>query len=150
MINNEVKNYLESKDSTVVLATVDVEGTPHAVSKSTFQVVNDMQIRYLELFEGSRTSKNMTRSLWFNDLVSISVVNGKKNYQIKGVPFKYIVAGNEYEKMYDSVQESGLNDDLAGIYYINVVDVIDQSVELQNKKQKNLHPLYMHLDKIRK
>ncbi|MBC7963109.1 MAG: pyridoxamine 5'-phosphate oxidase family protein, partial [Steroidobacteraceae bacterium] len=93
-LNKEIIALFNSDDSTKVLATVNEQGYPHAATKPYIRVADDGNLLYLELVESSRTQKNLVRSIWFDQKVSISV-SGKngQSWQIKGKPVKTLITG---------------------------------------------------------
>lgn len=143
-----IKKYILDTNTVKVLATTDVNGTPHVVVKNSFTIDREDRLLYLELLEGSTTNKNMIYSLWFNKLIAINMINDKRSIQIKGVPSKAIVSGKIFEQYYLHLQQKDSDDDLATIYYINIVEVIDQSYLTKREIHKEQHPLYLHIDRL--
>ncbi|MBR6222928.1 MAG: hypothetical protein IKQ71_05785 [Lachnospiraceae bacterium] len=150
-ITKEIIDAIEDPESIKVLATIDRHGVPHVVAKGTISVTEDGQIRYYELLESSQTNKNVTYALWFDRQVAINIITkDKKSYQIKGIPRRSLVAGKEYEKAYVTVLERSADNDLAAVYFIEPVSVVEESYPVRLKEENEKHPLYIHIDRLAK
>lgn len=150
-ITKEIIDAIEDPESIKVLATIDRHGVPHVVAKGTISVTEDGQIRYYELLESSQTNKNVTYALWFDRQVAINIITkDKKSYQIKGIPRRSLVAGKEYEKAYVSVLERSADNDLAAVYFIEPISVVEESYPVRLKEENEKHPLYIHIDRLAK
>jgi hypothetical protein len=150
-LSQEIKDAIADKDSIKVIATISRQGVPHVVAKGSITVTEDGKIRYWELLESSQTNKNVTYALWFDKTVAINVITkDRRSYQIKGIPRKSLVAGHEYEEAYVAAQNRNQENDLAAVYYIEPVEVIEESYPVRQKEEREKHPLYIHLDKLAK
>lgn len=152
LINDELKEIIADKDSIKVLASVDTEGNPHVVAKGSIALSEDgKQLVYMELLEGSRTNKNLTAAIWFNNKVAVNVISKeRKSYQIKGTPVKTVIAGKVFEEYYIKAEERNPENNLAALYYIDIEEVINESYPVRLKEEREKHPLYIHLDKLTK
>ena len=137
-------------DSTIkVLATLDEQGQPHSVMKQFMQVLEDGHLVYLELLESSRSYKNFTRSLWYNQKVSITIVGNKgEHWQIKGKPEKVIISGPVFEKYYQSTRNQLGDVDLAAVCMIQPETLADESFFYQFEQQEVQQPIFKHLDRL--
>lgn len=150
-ISNEIREAIADENSIKVIATIDRHGVPHVVAKGSISVNEDGQIKYFELLESSQTNKNVTYALWFDKIVAINIITKeKKSYQIKGIPRRSLVAGREYEEAYVAAQKRNKDNDLAAVYFIEPVEVIEESYPVRLKEENEKHPLYLHLDRIAK
>ncbi|MGN0352037.1 MAG: pyridoxamine 5'-phosphate oxidase family protein [Roseburia sp.] len=151
-ISDELKEIFADKDTIKVLASVDTEGIPHVVAKGSIALSEDnSQIIYEELLEGSKTHKNLTTGIWFNNKVAINLISKeRKSYQIKGTPVKCLVSGRVYEEYYKKAQERNPENDLAAVYFINIEEVKNESYPVRMEEERKKHPLYVHLDRIAK
>ncbi|MGM9936921.1 MAG: pyridoxamine 5'-phosphate oxidase family protein [Candidatus Ornithomonoglobus sp.] len=151
-ISDELKEILADKDTVKVLASVDTEGNPHVAAKGSITLSEDnTQIIYMELLEASRTNKNLTAAIWFNNKVAINVISkDRRSYLIKGTPVKSLVAGRVYEEYYKKAQERNPENDLAAVYFINIEEVKNESYPVRLKEEQERHPLYVHLDRLAK
>lgn len=149
-ISQELIDFINCDDNNKILATVGKDGIPHVVVKENLFIENN-NIVYLELLEGSKTNKNMIYSLWFEKEVAINVFsNNGISYQIKGIPVKTIIAGPIFEKYYNYVTQIDEANDLAAIYYIEIKDIINETYEVRRTEHTERHPLYMHIDRLAK
>lgn len=147
--NEEVIRLLNDEDTVKVLATVDADGSPHAVVKQSLSVGDDSTIVYLELLESSRTNKNLVRALWFGGRVSVALRNGTASYQIKGRPLRTHVAGPVFQREYVRIREKLGDVDLAAVWVIEPAEAIDQSWLTRKQQEDAAHPHFVHLDRIR-
>src|SRR5450631_4047253 len=105
-LNKEIIALFGSDDSTKVLATVNEHGFPHAATKPFIRVDDDGNLLYLELVESSHTQKNLVRSIWFDQKVSISVSDSYgQSWQIKGKPVKTLITGPVFLHHYLEVRQ---------------------------------------------
>lgn len=147
-ITQTIKDLFEDPKSRKVLATVDREGNPHAVFKDSLNVTEAGYLTYWELIETSRTNKNMVYSIWFHKPVTVSVTDGTTGYQIKGIPYRSIIAGKEFEKEYRKVQELYGNVDLSAVWLIEPVEIVEETLEKRRTEEEEKHPILRHLDRL--
>jgi hypothetical protein len=150
-LGENVMNLLNDELTVKVLTTVDSSGAPHSVVKNSLRSDDGGNIVYLELVESSRTNSNMTGSLWFGRQVSI-LLAGKdgQSVQIKGRPYKCVVAGPIFEDHYREAREKLGDVDLGAVWIITPHEITDESFETRWQEESNAHPLRKHLDRIRK
>jgi predicted pyridoxine 5'-phosphate oxidase superfamily flavin-nucleotide-binding protein len=145
----EISALLDREDTLKVLTTVDEQGVPHTVPKGSLRLGKDGDLILLELVESSRTNRNLIRSLWYDRTVSILLVGSNKDaYQIRGLPVKTYVSGPIYQKEYDAVRERLGDVDLAAVWIIRPHEVLNQSPSIRQKEERELHPLFAHLDRL--
>jgi hypothetical protein len=143
-------NLLEDERTVKVLTTVDSSGAPHSVVKNSLRSDEDGNIVYLELIESSRTNSNMTGSLWFGRKVSILLAGRDgSSLQIKGQPYKCLIAGPVFEANYREAREQLGDVDLSAVWIIAPDEIIDESFETRWREESDAHPLRKHLDRIR-
>jgi hypothetical protein len=149
-LEKNVMDLLNDGQAVKILTTIDSSGTPHSVVKNSLCPDGGGNIIYLELVESSRTNSNMTGSLWFGRRVSVLLV-GKDgaSVQIKGRPYKCVVAGPVFEAYYREARESLGDVDLAAVWTIAPDEIIDESFETRRREESDAHPLQKHLDRIR-
>jgi uncharacterized membrane protein YheB (UPF0754 family) len=150
-LNKEIIALFSSDESTKVLATVNENGYPHAAAKPFIRVDDDGNLLYLELIESSRTQKNLVRSIWFDQKVSISV-SGKdgQSWQIKGRPIKTLITGPVFLHYYRDVRKRLGDVDLSAVWVIEPEEVINENITVRHTEEEALHPLYRHLDRLAK
>jgi hypothetical protein len=148
-LNKEIIALFGSDDSTKVLATVNELGSPHAATKPFIRVDDDGNLLYLELVESSRTQKNLVRSIWFDQKVSISVSdNSGQSWQIKGKPVKTLITGPVFLHYYRDVRQRLGDVDLSAVWVIEPEEVINENILVRYSEEEQAHPLFRHLDRL--
>lgn len=148
-LNKEIATLIASKDTVKVLSTIDANGNPHSVVKNSLQIDNDNKLIFFELIESSISNKNVLRALWFNKNISILISSSNgDSYQIKGIPVKTLISGEEFENYYRYVKENLNNSDLAAVWIIEPVEVINQGYNARKAIEEKKHPIFKHLDQI--
>ncbi len=148
-LGKDLIELFRDSETVKVLATVDENGSPHAVVKQSIEPGEDGNLVHLELLESSRTGKNLLRSLWFGRKVSVTVIGkGGRSYQIKGRPVRSIIAGPVFRQNYEKIRERDPDADLAAVWIIEPEEVIDESFSVRLAEEKAAHPLTLHLDRI--
>lgn len=147
----ELLELLGERETGKVLATVDENGVPHAVAGQSLYVGDDGNLHYLELFESSRSNRNLVRSIWFDRPVAIAI-QGKngRSFQIKGKPVRVLIAGPVFQQHYVELRRHLGDVDLAAVWVIEPHDVIDESFETRRASEEAEHPLFRHLDRLAK
>ncbi|MBQ8296945.1 MAG: hypothetical protein IJX77_04100 [Ruminococcus sp.] len=147
-INGTLRNILSDKSTIKLLATLTPEGEVHSAVKQSIFADEDGNIVYLEFFEKSQTNIDLVNSIWFDKTVSITAVTPeRKSWYIKGKPVRTRVFGKEYEAFYRQAEENNPNNDLVAVYYIEPLEIYEQTYDVQQAKHKEKFPLYAHLDK---
>ena len=147
-LEREVIELLNDADSIKVLATNDKQGNPHVVFKASLHADEDGYISYWELIETSQTNKNMVNSIWFHKQVAISVQKDGKSYQIKGVPYRAIIAGQEFEEAYVKARSILEDADLSTVWLIEPTQVIEETYQKRKQEEEEAHPILQHLDRL--
>ncbi len=151
-ITEEVRQAFAARDSVKMLGTVSKEGIPHVTVKGSIQLTEDGKITFLELLEKSQTQKNLVYALWFDRQVTVNVItSGRKSYQIKGIPYKAVTSGREFQNAYQAVQDRFGNDfDLSAIWYINIEEIEEESFLVRREKLEKEYPYELHVDRLAK
>lgn len=150
-ISEELKRIIYDRDTVKTLSSVNAEGIPHIAVKESLFVNDEGKIVYFEFFEKSQTNKNLIYSLWYDKKVAINILSkDKRSFLIKGVPYKSLVHGREFEKYYTIADKADPENDLTAIYYIEPTEVYEQTFDVRRSEEKLKHPLYVHLDKLAK
>lgn len=148
-LSQEVIDLLNDPDTNKVLATIDADGSPHAVVKQSLHLGEDGNIHYLERIESSTTNRNLVRSIWFDGSVAISLAGRDgRTVQIKGKPLKLHISGPLFLKHYRQLQQTQKDADLAGVWVIEAGQVIDQSLATRQATEAARHPHFIHLDRL--
>ena len=148
-LSRNIIELIEDNNTTKVLATLDANGFPHAVVKQSLHTGEDGNLLYLELLESSLTNRNLVRSIWFNQKVSIALwgKNGQ-SYQIKGKPVKTHITGPLFQKHYLAVRERLGDVELAAVWVIEPEEVVDESFARRKAEEEAAHPFFRHLDRL--
>lgn len=148
-LDKEVTDLIEDQDTVKILATIDEKGSPHAVVKQSFHLEEDGNLVYLELLESSRTNRNLVRSLWFNQGVSVTL-SGRDglSYQIKGRPVKAVICGPVFRKYYEEIRRTLGDTDLATVWIIKPEEVINETYNVRKTEEESQHPFFKHLDRL--
>ena len=150
-LNKEIIALFSSDDSTKVLATINEHGYPHAAAKPFIRVDDDGNLLYLELVESSRTQKNLVRSIWFNQKVSVSVSDRSgQSWQINGTPVKTLITGPIFLHHYRDVRKRLGDVDLSAVWVIEPEEVINENISVRHAEEEQAHPLFRHLDRLAK
>jgi len=150
-IDEELAVILSKADTVKILVTTDEKGAPHAVVKDSLRLDEENHLIYLEFLESSHANKNMVRSIWFNHPITVAVVgtNGG-SYQIKGKPLKSIVSGPVFRQYYERIREEKGDVDLAAVWVIEPVEIVDQSLLVRRHEEEASRPYFKHLDRLAK
>jgi hypothetical protein len=91
----------------------------------------------------------LVRSIWFDQKVAIAV-KGKwgMSYQIKGKPVKAHIAGPLFRQHYQGIREKLGDVDLAAVWVIEPLEVINESLSRRRAEEEQKHPYYNHLDRL--
>ncbi len=150
-LNKEIIALFSSDDSTKVLATVNEQGYPHAAAKPYILVDDDGNLLYLELVESSLTQKNLVRSIWFDQKVSISVSDKSgQSWQIKGKPVKTLITGPVFLHHYRDVRQRLGDVGLSAVWVIEPEEVINENILVRHAEEELAHPVFRHLDRLAK
>jgi Pyridoxamine 5'-phosphate oxidase len=150
-LSKEIIALFGSDDSTKVLATINEQGYPHAAAKPFIRVDDDGNLLYLELVESSHTQKNLVRSIWFDQKVSISISdNNGQSWQIKGKPVKTLITGPVFLHHYSDVRNRLGDVDLSAVWVIEPEEVINENLAVRHAEEELAHPVFRHLDRLAK
>lgn len=148
-LHKELIDLIKDHHTIKVLATVDEKGQPYSVLNQFMSVLEDGRLVYLEPLESSRSYKNFTRSLWYDQKVSVTVVGDRgANWQIRGRPEKIIISGPVFEHHYKKLREKLGDIDLAAVCMIEPEEIVDESLHTQFERQEKERPLFKHLDRL--
>lgn len=148
ILNEQVKALLRDPGAKKVLATKDKHGIVHVVFKSSLTADDDGNIVVMELLETSQTNRNLTYSLWFDQKVAVNVTgeNGI-SYLIKGVPYKVLTAGPEFEEKYKEIRKRNPKSDLSGIWIIRPSEIKEETYAVRLQEEIEQYPIIGHLDR---
>ncbi len=83
------------------------------------------ELQYAELFEASRSYRNVTASLWFDKKVSVLILGpNREAYEVRGSVRRILIAGRKFEQVYRKLrEEKGF--DIAAVVTITPEEVED-------------------------
>jgi hypothetical protein len=147
---NDIKQIINNPNTVKIVGTVGTDGVPHTAVKQSLHLNNDGRIEYVELFESSKSYRNVTGSIWYNKKVSISILSeNKESYEIVGEIERILIAGKEYEKVYTKVlEEKGY--DIAAVVLIVPETIENNSPKGKFEEQEKTRLFYKHLDRFSK
>jgi hypothetical protein len=138
------------KDSAFVgtIATLDESGAPYVVPSPFLRLNEEGQIVHLELLETSTTHRNLLRSIWFDHPVTVSISGSGGVAVAKGRVHKVHVSGPIFSSYYREVRGNLEDADLAGVWLIEVLEVIDETYAVRKVREEKYHPFFRHLDRL--
>jgi len=148
-IDTDIKDLINRDGTIKLLSTLDEDGNIRTVANQHIRILDSGAIEYLEFLETSITYRNFTRSLWFENLVTISTAgeNGE-NYIIRAKPVKIIICGPLFEERYKSVTANGASAGLVAVCVMEPVELIDETFSHRAQHEKRHKPIYTHLDRL--
>ncbi len=147
-ISKELKDIISKEDTIKVIASISPQGEVHSAVKQSVTVDENGQLIYLEFFEKSQTNINMVNSIWFDKNISVTIISAdNRSFVIKGKTIRSRVFGKEFEKYYRIYEEREKDNDLVAVYYIEPLEIYEQTFAVQKAQHKEKYPLYVHLDK---
>lgn len=148
--NQEVRCLFNDRRSQKVLVANDREGNPHIAVDSTISVDETGNIIYQEFLETSQRNAALVNSLWFKHLVWIHAEQDHTAYEICGIPVRSIISGPVFEQYYQEALKKDKDADLSTVWVIEPQKAFNRSLDYLKEKEKQEHPLIMHLDHLQK
>jgi len=141
---------LLSEEGTVAsIATLDEQGAPHAVPSPFLSLDPQGRLVHLELLENSTSHRNLLRSIWFNNQVSVTLTSKDRQVLVvTGAPHKALVSGPLFSDYYSLVRSRLGDADLAAVWIIEPQQVRDETYATRKAKEEVLHPFHLHLDRL--
>lgn len=147
-VSERIRKLFNDPKSHKVLATVSRDGIVNVAFKDSIGIDKEGNLEYLELLESSQTNRNMTNAIWFDRMVAVNAADDSGiSVQIKGIPFRYTMVGPRFEEAYARVREQDPDSDLAGIWSIHPVEVIEETYVKRRQKERKLYPIIGHIDR---
>lgn len=144
-----LKELLDDPATTGFIATMDESGAPRATPSPFIRLDAHGRIVHLELLETSTTHRNLLRSIWFDYPVSVSLSGTSGRMAVvKGKVRKALVSGPVFSAYYQEVRERLGDADLAAVWLIEPQEVADETYALRKAREEELHPFFMHLDRL--
>jgi len=149
-MGHEVLNLLNNGDTVKILVTVDDGGTPHPVVKNSLRNEGDA-ITYIEFLESSRTNRFMTKSLWFNKVISILILTPDgKSWEITALPVRAIVNGKIFQRYYEEAINKYDGLDIATVWVLQPLEIREGTLQKRVAEESQNRPYFLHLDKLAK
>ncbi|MBT8338753.1 MAG: hypothetical protein HKP58_17555 [Desulfatitalea sp.] len=141
-LSEPFKGAMNNPDVAKLLTTTDENGIPHCVCKHSMLIVEDDGayhgcIAYLELIEMSQSYKNMIWTFNLNKTVAITTYNpvDLTSYQVKGVPYLYLMEGPLWQQMLKNVWEVLPMAEPAGAWLIVPTEERDENFSTRMKAE---------------
>ena len=149
ILNKELVEIINDKETLKSVATVSREGIPHVAYKGSLHVEED-KIVFYDLIQSSQINKNLVHAIWFDGKVAINLLSkDKRSFLIIGKPVKSVTAGQAFEKIYVALQEKkGVEVDLSAIWYIEPLSVREETYTARRKEEEEKYPYIRHLDRV--
>ncbi len=149
VLKKEIIDLINEKSTVKILATTDADGLPRGDVKEYLTVNTEGKLQYLELLETARSYKNFTRSLWFDQKISVTILGeNKESYLIIGKPEKIHISGELYEEQYNYIREYLGDVDLAAVCIIEPLSILDTTLAKNMLEQDAKRPVFRHLDRL--
>ncbi len=141
-LSQEVVEVFNDSQTVKTLTTTDEEGFPHTVCKDSLSVSEDGLVAYSELIETSQTQRNMLRNYWAKKPVAINIFNPRTglSYQIKGVPYKFMVDGPIWSRFLTRIRKVIPDADPSGVWLIIPQEVRNEDYEVRRKEEAIRRP----------
>ncbi|AEF86096.1 hypothetical protein TREPR_0167 [Treponema primitia ZAS-2] len=149
ILTREIIDLIQSDKSIKIIATTDEQGSPHAVAREDFLVLDDGLIVFAEWRESSRTNSNLVRAIYFGNYVSLSVFNDRgHSFQIKVKPVRFDFYSPLFKQFFAAIRKKrGDDSDITGLWYLAPVDIRNENPEIRKKEEDVLHPHFRYLDR---
>lgn len=150
-VNNTVhlKELISQPTTIGTIATLDESGAPYSVPSPFLHLDAEGRFIHLELLETSTTHRNLLRSIWFDHPVTVTLSSKSGDVVVtRGKVRKAHVSGPLFSRYYREVRKTLGDADLAAVWVIEVIEVIDESYALRKAREEARHPFFMHLDRL--
>jgi hypothetical protein len=132
-----------------VLATPEADGSVTLVPAPDLQVDGEGRLLHLELTEHSRTNANLVRALWFSRTYTVLLESPDgRSFQLRGEPYKALVAGPAFEGWYRHVKERKDGTSLSTAWLLDVNEIQEQTPDVRHRRDEEGRIPLVHLDQI--
>jgi hypothetical protein len=132
-----------------VIATLDEDGSPHAVPSPFLHARPDGLLVHFELLETSATNRNLLRGLWFDRKLSVTVVGPLgQTFVIKAVPVKAEISGPAFSRAFDTVRSVLGDADLSAVWLLRPHAIVDETYTTRKRDEEQRYPFSIHLDRL--
>jgi hypothetical protein len=132
-----------------VIATIDEDGSPHAVPSPFLHARPDGQLVHFELLETSATNRNLLRGLWFDRKLAVTVVGTLgQTFVIKALPAKAEISGPAFSRAFETVRSVLADADLAAVWLLRPHAIVDETYATRRRNEEERFPFSIHLDRL--
>jgi hypothetical protein len=131
-IPDEVFNAINNTDNPKILATVDVNGNPHAIQAGTIRAPSNEMMVAAAIFM-KRTVKNLETMKKDGKTAAFLVLNGAKSYEVRCTVKDFVTSGPMFDSMSETIKQRGMI--LKGIWTFTPVEVYNQSPSAEAGKK---------------
>jgi hypothetical protein len=150
VIDDELKNIINDKNSLKVIASESADGELHVVYKQSLHATDDGQLEFYEIMESSQNNKNMVNSIWFDKPIALNILSSdRRSFEIKALAVKAYVAGTYFEEKYREVTDNG-HYDLSTVWRLEPLEVKEKTYAVRVLEEEANHPHFRHLDQLKK
>lgn len=140
---------LADDTTTAGIATLNEDGTPHFVPSPFLRLDENGRLVHLELLETATSQRNLIRSIWFEQPVSVTLTaRDGQVLVITGRPYKAQVSGPLFSEYYREVRSRLGDADLAAVWLIDVQRISDETYAVRKAREEERHPFHLHLDRL--
>jgi hypothetical protein len=138
---------LNEPDAVKILVTLDERGTPHPTPKGSLRWDGERIVSW-EILESSRTNRNLTRAIWFDQTIAILLVTADgQAHEITVRPTRNIVMGKEFTRHYEeALRRHGRG--IAGVWLYEPIGITDQTPATRIAEEEAARPYFIHLDRL--
>ncbi|GAM10271.1 hypothetical protein OR1_02559 [Geobacter sp. OR-1] len=148
-ITSDIRELLAHPATVATIATLDETGAPYAVPALFLQLDDSGRLVHPELLETSTTHRNLLRSIWFELPVTITLFSLRGRVTIvRGKVHKAHVSGPLFSDHYRELRSRLGDVDLAAVWLIDILEIIDDTFALRRAREEELHPFFKHLDRL--
>jgi len=148
-LHQQISTILGDPTTTVTIATLGEDGAPHSVPSPFFRLDEQQRLVHLELLETSTSHRNLLRSIWFDQPVSLTITNSSGLvFVVTGRPCKAHVSGPLFSSYYREIRTRLGDADLAAVWLIEPLRIRNETYQFRKEREEALHPFHLHLDRL--
>jgi len=149
MIPQNLASELNRPSTIKALATCNANGDPHITFSNHIHFAADGRLVYLEFEEFSLTNRNLVHSLWFNHAIAVHFQTERGvSYEVKGLPWKCLIAGPLYEQYYRDSLSLQEDRGLAALWLITPVSFSEETPLTRSARDEAGRIPLIHLDRL--
>jgi len=148
-LRQQINKLLSNPATTASIATLNEDGVPWSVPSPFLRLDEQGRLVHLELLETSTTHRNLLRSIWFEQPLSITLTG--QDYRVLVItarPYKALISGPVFSSYYSEVGARLGDADLAAVWLLEPQQLRDETYLLRKAREEELHPFHLHLDRL--